>query len=137
MVAEVPERSIVEWREDSGATTATQCAGSRQSDSTGFATTVRFAPSGCCKRADKAAPAAGIGSQWCASVPDLPDAHVQLFTERVADAGAVLHGDVGPAGSIYQGTFETAYGPGADHCTRHVYFGNAVFEVSHNRRSGS
>ena len=31
----------------------------------------------------------------------LPDADVQFLAERVADAGALLHGDVGPAGSIY------------------------------------
>src|SRR5688572_13717020 len=60
------------------------------------------------------ATATGTRSQRRASVSEVSHADVQLLPQRVADPCTVLHGDVGPAGSIYQGADAAADSAGED-----------------------
>src|ERR1041385_862404 len=133
MVVAVPARSVAEWREDAGAGTTDR--GVAVAESASGCITRRESRG---KQSNRALVAAtGIGSQRRASVSSVPHADVHFLAERIAGAGAVLHGDVRTAGSVYQGDDATADRPGEAHCTNHFHFGYAVFEVSHNRRSGA
>ena len=110
---------------------------SAESASSGYEFTTARRESGCeqCDRAFVAA--TRIGSEWRASVSTVPHADVQLLAKRVADPGAVLHGDVGPAGAVHQGADAAVDRSGKDHGAADDDVGNAVSEVSHHGRPGA